>query len=106
MSAGHLTASLVGSLLVFCGFNLGASQVACLIFAACFIPIILWTHKGRRHGGNSTSTVATALGPTAILLLIFVVLSLVKISESSRVPLKYFIVSTRCPNSGPKQKSG
>ena len=103
MSAGHLTASLVGALLVFCGFNLGASQVACFIFAACFIPIIFWTYKGSRHGDN---TVAIVLGPTAILLLLFVILSGAAKSEGSRVPLKYFIVSTRGPKSGPKQNSG
>ncbi|KUI72792.1 hypothetical protein VM1G_08308 [Cytospora mali] len=45
LPAGYLGSSLVGALLIFCGFDIVASKVASFVVGACFLLIIWW---GRR----------------------------------------------------------
>jgi hypothetical protein len=90
LSAGYLMVSTIGSVLVFCGFNLAASQIIFFFLVACFILIIFWTWRDIRHGEY---TVVIALAPTAFLLILFEILSAVEHQHASRVLQKYFIVS-------------
>ena len=45
LPAGYLGSSLIGALLIFCGFNVVASKVASIVLGVCFLLTLWW---GRR----------------------------------------------------------
>ncbi|KAH9892152.1 peptidase M50B-like-domain-containing protein [Xylariomycetidae sp. FL2044] len=45
LPAGYLGSSLIGALLIFCGFNIVASKVASLVLAVCFLLTLWWGKK-------------------------------------------------------------
>ena len=45
LPSGYLGSSLIGALLIFCGFNIVASKVASIIVGVCFLLTLWW---GRR----------------------------------------------------------
>lgn len=45
LPAGYLGSSLIGALLIFCGFNIVASKVASLVLAICFLLTLWWGKK-------------------------------------------------------------
>ncbi|KAI5856723.1 peptidase M50B-like-domain-containing protein [Durotheca rogersii] len=45
LPAGYLGSSLIGALLIFCGFNIVASKIASLILAVCFLLTLWWGKK-------------------------------------------------------------
>jgi len=45
LPAGYLGSSLVGALLIFCGFDIVASKVASLVLAVCFLLTLWWGKK-------------------------------------------------------------
>ncbi|RKF77778.1 hypothetical protein GcC1_061012 [Golovinomyces cichoracearum] len=45
LPAGYLGSSLIGSLLIFSGFNIVASKIASLILAVCFLFTLWWARK-------------------------------------------------------------
>jgi len=45
LPAGYLGSSLIGALLIFCGFNIVASKVASIVVGVCFLLTLWW---GRR----------------------------------------------------------
>lgn len=42
LPAGYLGSSLIGALLIFCGFNIVASKIASFVLAACFLLTLWW----------------------------------------------------------------
>ncbi|SMR48849.1 unnamed protein product [Zymoseptoria tritici ST99CH_1E4] len=45
LPAGYLGSSLIGGLLVFCGFNIVASKVASIVLGVCFLLTLWWARK-------------------------------------------------------------
>lgn len=45
LPAGYLGSSLIGALLIFCGFNIVASKIASLVLALCFLLTLWWGKK-------------------------------------------------------------
>lgn len=42
LPAGYLGSSLIGALLIFCGFHVNASKIASIVLGVCFILILWW----------------------------------------------------------------
>jgi hypothetical protein len=45
LPAGYLGSSLIGALLIFCGFDIVASKVASLVLAVCFLLTLWWARR-------------------------------------------------------------
>lgn len=45
LPAGYLGSSLIGALLIFCGFNIVASKIASLVLGVCFLLTLWWARK-------------------------------------------------------------
>ncbi|KAI9696183.1 MAG: hypothetical protein M1820_008251, partial [Bogoriella megaspora] len=45
LPAGYLGSSLIGALLIFCGFDIVASKVASLVLGVCFLLTLWWARK-------------------------------------------------------------
>ena len=45
LPAGYLGSSLIGGLLIFCGFNIVASKVASIVLGVCFLLTLWWGKK-------------------------------------------------------------
>jgi len=45
LPAGYLGSSLIGSLLILCGFDIVASKVASIVLAVCFLFTLWWARK-------------------------------------------------------------
>jgi len=45
LPAGYLGSSLIGALLIFCGFNIVASKIASLVLGVCFMLTLWWARK-------------------------------------------------------------
>jgi nitrogen fixation-related uncharacterized protein len=45
LPAGYLGSSLIGGLLIFCGFNIVASKVASIVLGVCFLLTLWWARK-------------------------------------------------------------
>lgn len=58
LPAGYLGSSLIGALLVFCGFDIVASKVASIVLGVCFLLTLWW---GRRDW-LTILTVVAAVG--------------------------------------------
>lgn len=58
LPAGYLGSSLIGALLIFCGFNIVASKVASLVLAVCFLVTLWWGKKD----WLTISTILAAVG--------------------------------------------
>ena len=61
LPAGYLGSSLIGALLIFCGFNIVASKVASLVLGVCFLLTLWW-------GKRDWLTVGTILASVALLV--------------------------------------
>jgi hypothetical protein len=42
LPAGYLGSSLIGALLIFCGFHVNASKIASIVLGVCFLLILWW----------------------------------------------------------------
>lgn len=42
LPAGYLGSSLIGALLIFCGFDIVASKIASMVLAVCFLLTLWW----------------------------------------------------------------
>lgn len=58
LPAGYLGSSLIGALLILCGFNIVASKVASIVLGVCFLLVLWW---GRRDW-LTLGTVLAAVG--------------------------------------------
>jgi len=45
LPAGYLGSSLIGALLIFCGFDIVASKVASIVLAVCFLLTLWWARR-------------------------------------------------------------
>ncbi|KAH0543867.1 hypothetical protein FGG08_001906 [Glutinoglossum americanum] len=45
LPAGYLGSSLIGALLIFCGFNIVASKVASVVLGVCFLLTLWWARR-------------------------------------------------------------
>jgi hypothetical protein len=45
LPAGYLGSSIIGALLVFCGFDIVASKVASFVLAGCFLLTLWWARR-------------------------------------------------------------
>jgi Zn-dependent protease with chaperone function len=45
LPAGYLGSSLIGALLIFCGFDIVASKVASLVLGGCFLLTLWWARR-------------------------------------------------------------
>jgi hypothetical protein len=45
LPAGYLGSSLIGALLIFCGFNIVASKAASIVLGVCFLLTLWWARK-------------------------------------------------------------
>lgn len=45
LPAGYLGSSLIGALLIFCGFDIVASKIASIVLGVCFLLTIWWGRK-------------------------------------------------------------
>lgn len=45
LPAGYLGSSLIGALLIFCGFNIVASKVASIALGVCFLLTLWWSRR-------------------------------------------------------------
>ncbi len=45
LPAGYLGSSLIGALLIFCGFDIVASKVASIVLGVCFLLMLWWARK-------------------------------------------------------------
>ncbi|CZT11629.1 uncharacterized protein RAG0_15702 [Rhynchosporium agropyri] len=61
LPAGYLGSSLIGALLIFCGFNIVASKVASIVLGVCFLLTLWWARK-------DWLTIATVLAAVGLLV--------------------------------------
>jgi len=45
LPAGYLGSSIIGALLIFCGFDIVASKVCSFVLAGCFLLILWWARR-------------------------------------------------------------
>ena len=58
LPAGYLGSSLIGGLLIFCGFDIVASKVASIVLGVCFLLTLWWA----RRDWLTIGTVLAAVG--------------------------------------------
>lgn len=61
LPAGYLGSSLIGALLIFCGFNIVASKVASFVLGGCFLLTLWW-------GKRDWLTIMTVLLAVGLLI--------------------------------------
>ncbi|CAK7562564.1 MAG: hypothetical protein SEPTF4163_000412 [Sporothrix epigloea] len=61
LPAGYLGSSLIGALLIFCGFDIVASKVASFVLGVCFLLTLWW-------GKRDWLTIATVLAAVGLLV--------------------------------------
>lgn len=61
LPAGYLGSSLIGALLIFCGFDIVASKIASIVLGVCFLLVIWW-------GKRDWLTVLTVLAAVGLLV--------------------------------------
>ncbi|KAF4584200.1 peptidase m50B-like domain-containing protein [Ophiocordyceps camponoti-floridani] len=61
LPAGYLGSSLIGALLIFCGFNIVASKVVSLVLGLCFLATLWW-------GKRDWLTIVTVLMAVGLLV--------------------------------------
>jgi len=83
LPAGYLGSSIIGALLIFCGFDIVASKVASIVLGVCFLLTLWWA----RRDWLTIITVLLAVG-------LLVACWFIKHAE----PLRFVVVSTICAN--------
>ncbi|KAF5544958.1 peptidase m50B-like domain-containing protein [Fusarium phyllophilum] len=61
LPAGYLGSSIIGALLIFCGFNIVASKIASIVLGVCFLLTLWW-------GKRDWLTIATVLLAVGLLI--------------------------------------
>jgi hypothetical protein len=86
LPAGYLGSSLIGALLIFCGFDIVASKVASIVLGVCFLLTLWWARK-------DWLTIGTVILAVGLLVACWFI--------AHAEPLRYVVVSIR-----PLQESG
>jgi hypothetical protein len=79
LPAGYLGSSLIGALLIMCGFNIVASKVASIVLGVCFLLTLWWARK-------DWLTIATIIAAIGLLIACW----FIKHAE----PLRFVVVSS------------
>src|SRR5215469_5653725 len=89
LPAGYLGSSLIGALLIFCGFDIVASKIASIVLGVCFLLTLWWA----RRDWLTIITVLLAVGLLVACWFIkhaeplrFVVVSVPVLSQISETP--------------------
>jgi hypothetical protein len=61
LPAGYLGSSLIGALLIFCGFDIVASKIASIVLGVCFLLTLWWARR-------DWLTIGTILAAVALLI--------------------------------------
>ena len=61
LPAGYLGSSLIGALLIFCGFDIVASKIASIVLGVCFLLTLWWARK-------DWLTIGTVLASVGLLI--------------------------------------
>ena len=78
LPAGYLGSSLIGALLIFCGFDIVASKVASIALGVCFLLTLWWARR-------DWLTIGTVLAAVGLLIACW----FIKHAE----PLRFVVVS-------------
>ncbi|KAL9097458.1 MAG: hypothetical protein Q9165_000354 [Trypethelium subeluteriae] len=62
LPAGYLGSSLIGGLLIFCGFDIVASKVASLVLGVCFLLTLWWARRDWLTIGTVLAAVGLLVG--------------------------------------------
>lgn len=62
LPAGYLGSSLIGALLIMCGFNIVASKVASIILGVCFLLTLWWARRDWLTIGTILAAVGLLVG--------------------------------------------
>lgn len=62
LPAGYLGSSIIGALLVFCGFDIVASKVASIVLGVCFLLTLWWARKDWLTIGTILAAVGLLVG--------------------------------------------
>lgn len=81
LPAGYLGSSLIGALLIFCGFDIVASKIASIVLGVCFLLTLWWARK-------DWLTIGTVLAAVGLLIACWFI--------DHAYPLRYVVVSD-CP---------
>jgi len=79
LPAGYLGSSLIGALLIFCGFDIVASKVASIVLAVCFLLTLWWARR-------DWLTIGTVLLAVGLLIACWFI--------AHAEPLRFVVVST------------
>jgi len=77
LPAGYLGSSLIGALLIFCGFDIVASKIASIVLGVCFLLTLWWARR-------DWLTIGTILAAVGLLVACW----FIKHAE----PLKYVVL--------------
>ena len=80
LPAGYLGSSLIGALLIFCGFDIVASKVASIVLAVCFLLTLWWARR-------DWLTIVTILAAVGMLIACWFI--------DHAEPLRFVVVSIR-----------
>jgi hypothetical protein len=81
LPAGYLGSSLIGALLIFCGFDIVASKVASIVLGVCFLLTLWWARR-------DWLTIGTILAAVGLLIACWFI--------DHAEPLRFVVVSTKC----------
>ena len=81
LPAGYLGSSLIGALLIFCGFDIVASKVASIVLGVCFLLTLWWARR-------DWLTIGTVLAAVGLLIACWFI--------DHAEPLRFVVVSTLC----------
>lgn len=79
LPAGYLGSSLIGALLIFCGFDIVASKIASIVLGVCFLLTLWWARK-------DWLTIITVLLAVGLLVACWFI--------AHAEPLRFVVVST------------
>lgn len=79
LPAGYLGSSLIGALLIFCGFDIVASKIASIVLGVCFLLTLWWARR-------DPLTIVTVLMTVGVIVAFW----FIKHAE----PLRFLVVSS------------
>lgn len=82
LPAGYLGSSLIGGLLIFCGFNIVASKIASIVLGVCFLLTLWWARR-------DWLTIGTVLAAVGLLVACWFI--------AHAEALRFVVVSLRSP---------
>ena len=91
LPAGYLGSSLIGALLIFCGFDIVASKIASIVLGVCFLLTLWWARK-------DWLTIGTIILAVGLLVVCWFI--------NHAEPLRFVVVSCLSPTSKSQDRVG